>query len=81
METLNRTMSEQTQRLVKGLEYLLKAREEIYSSFTGAYGEEQGEKMYCDAFDADMNDLLMTLRHNIGLSMEVNMSDLTKMVF
>ena len=49
METLNRTMSEQTQRLVKGLEYLLKAREEIYSSFTGAYGEEQGEKMYCDS--------------------------------
>ena len=81
METLNRTMSTQTQKLIKALEYMVKAREEILSSFTETYGEEQGEKMYCDAFDADMNDLLMTLRHNIGLSMEVNMSDLTKMVF
>lgn len=81
METLNRTMSTQTQKLIKGLEYMVKAREEILSSFTGAYGDEQGERMYCASFDTDMNDLLLTLRNNIGLSMEVNMSDLTKMEF
>ena len=81
METLNRTMSTQTQKLIKALEYMVKAREEILSSFTETYGEEQGERMYNEAFESDMTDLLMTLKCNIGHSMEVNMGDYSKNEF
>ena len=81
METLNRTMSKQTERLIKGLEYMVKAREEILSSFTETYGDKDGERMYNEAFESDMTDLLMTLKCNIGYSMEVNMGDLTRQEF
>ena len=81
METLNRTMSKQTERLIKGLEYMVKAREEILSSFTETYGDTDGERMYQEAFESDMTDLMMTLKCNIGYSMEVNMGDLTRQEF
>lgn len=81
METLNRTMSKQTERLIKAMEHLLNAREEILTSFTETYGEEQGERMYNEAFESDMTDLLMTLKCNIGHSMEVNMSNLDRREF
>ena len=81
METLNRTMSKQTEKLIKGLELMVKAREYILSSFTETYGDEQGQKMYEEAFESDMTDLLMTLKCNIGHSMEVNMGELDRREF
>ena len=81
METLNRTMSKQTERLIKGLEYMVKAREFILSAFTETYGDEQGERMYQEAFESDMTDLLMTLKCNIGHSMEVNIGETDRREF
>lgn len=81
MTTFSRTMSNQTEKLVKGLEYILKAREEILTSFTEAYGEEQGEEMYRELYDKNMDSILLSIKISIGDSMEVHMSDLIKNEF
>lgn len=73
METLNRTLSSQTERLIKGLEHLLQTKEYILSSYTSTYGNEQGEKMYTDLYEKDMDSILLSLKVSIGDSMEVNM--------
>lgn len=81
METLNRTMSNQTEKLIKGLELMVQAREYILTSFTDTYGEEEGGKMYADAYEKDMDCILLSIKVSIGDSMEVNMSDLKKNEF
>lgn len=73
MEKLNRTLSEQTEYLIKALEHLLQTNEYILSSYTSTYGEEQGEKMYTELYEKDMDSILLSLKVSIGDSMEVNM--------
>lgn len=73
MEKLNRTLSEQTEYLIKALEHLLQTKEYILSSYTSTYGEEQGEKMYTELYEKDMDSILISLKVSIGDSMEVNM--------
>lgn len=74
MEKMNRTISDQTGSLIKALEYALKAKEEIYTSLTGAYGEEQGDKMFIKDYDEKVESLLSVIKKGIGDSMELNMS-------
>jgi hypothetical protein len=81
MTTFSRTMSIQTEKLIKGLEYLLNAREEILTSFTEVYGDEQGEQMYREVYEKDMASILLSLKVSIGDSMETNMSYLDKHEF
>ena len=81
MTAFSRTMSNQTEKLIKGLEYLLNAREEILTSFTEVYGDEQGEQMYREVYEKDMASILLSLKVSIGDSMETNMSYLDKHEF
>jgi hypothetical protein len=74
MEKLNRTLSEQTEYLIKALENVLSAKENIYSSLTFAYGEEQGDHIFTERYEGHFNNLIDTLKMGIGESMEVNMS-------
>ena len=74
METITqRTIAEQTGHLVKAMEYLLNAKEEMIKSLYGAYGEEQGSEMYDQVFEKDFEELMTTLSLQIGVSMQVNM--------
>lgn len=81
METLNRTMSSQTEKLIKGLEHLVEARNEIYVSLTEAYGEDVGEGMYMRSYESNFESILTTLKMEIGTSMETNMQDLRRSEF
>lgn len=76
MERLDRTMSAQTEKLIKGLEYLLQARECIYSAYMDTYGDEQGDRMYSEVYEKDMGSLLVSLKISIGDSIQVNMGNL-----
>lgn len=73
MEKLNRTLSEQTEYLIKALENVLSAKENIYTSLTYAYGEEHGDQIFTDRYENHLNTLIDTLKMGIGESMVVNM--------
>lgn len=80
MEKMNRTMSDQTGYMVKALEYLLKAKEEIYNSLDSEYGDE-GNTLYVKYYEASMEEAIKTVKLGIGDSMEYNMSILTANLF
>lgn len=80
MEKMNRTMSDQTGYMVKALEYLLKAKEEIYNSLDSEYGDE-GNTLYVKYYKASMEEAIKKVKLGIGDSMEYNMSILTANLF
>lgn len=75
MGTLNRTMSSQTERLIKGMEHLVGATNEIFTSLTQTYGEEVGEKMFEANYEPSLTNILTALKMDIGTSMEIAMHD------
>ena len=81
METLNRTMSSQTEKLIKGLEHLVEAKCLIYDSLTETYGEEAGEELFTKSYEHNLESVLTTLKMDIGHMMEMNMNDLSRKVF
>lgn len=76
METLNRTMSAQTEKLIKGLERLIDSKNAIYDSLTYAYGEDRGEEIFRKSYEPYFELLVTTLKMEIGTSMEFKMQDL-----
>jgi hypothetical protein len=73
MNTTTRKVSEQTGSLIKALEYVLLAQEELLSNFHNTYGEESGESMYSKDFETQVESLKTAIKGWIGESMEVNM--------
>lgn len=73
MNTTTRKVSEQTGSLIKALEYVLLAQEELLSNFHNTYGEESGESMYSKDFETQVESLKNAIKGWIGESMEVNM--------
>ena len=73
MNTTTRKVSEQTGALIKALEYVLLAQEELLSNFHNTYGEESGESMYSKDFETQVESLKTAIKGWIGESMEVNM--------
>lgn len=73
MNTTTRKVSEQTGSLIKALEYVLLAQEELLSNFHNTYGEKSGESMYSKDFETQVESLKTAIKGWIGESMEVNM--------
>ena len=73
MNTTTRTLSEQTGSLIKALEYVLLAQEELLSNFHNTYGDESGDSMYQKDFETPIDNLKSAIKEWIGESMEVNM--------
>jgi hypothetical protein len=73
MNTTTRKVSEQTGSLIKALEYVLLAQEELLSNLHNTYGEESGESMYSKDFETQVESLKTAIKGWIGESMEVNM--------
>lgn len=73
MNTTTRKVSEQTGSLIKALEYVLLAQEELLSNFHNIYGEESGDSMYSKDFETPIDNLKSAIKEWIGESMEVNM--------
>lgn len=73
MNTTTRKVSEQTGSLIKALEYVLLAQEELLSNFHNTYGEESGDSMYSKDFETPIDNLKSAIKGWIGESMEVNM--------
>ena len=73
MNTTTRKVSEQTGSLIKALEYVLLAQEELLSNFHNTYGEESGGSMYSKDFETQVESLKTAIKGWIGESMEVNM--------
>ena len=73
MNTTTRKVSEQTGSLIKALEYVLLAQEELLSNFHNTYGEESGDSMYQKDFETPIDNLKSAIQEWIGESMEVNM--------
>ena len=73
MNTTNRTLSEQTGSLIKALEYVLLAQEELFSNLNQVYGEESGDSIYQKDFETQVESLKTAIKGWIGESMEVNM--------
>ena len=73
MNTTTRKVSEQTGSLIKALEYVLLAQEELLSNFHNTYGDESGDSMYSKDFETPIDNLKSAIKEWIGESMEVNM--------
>lgn len=73
MNTTTRKVSEQTGSLIKALEYVLLAQEELLSNFHNTYGDESGDSMYSKDFETPIGNLKSAIKEWIGESMEVNM--------
>ena len=73
MNKTQRNLSEQTGSLIKALEYVLLAQEELLSNFHNVYGEDFGDSMYFKDFETPIDNLKTAIKEWIGESMEVNM--------
>lgn len=73
MNKTQRNLSEQTGALIKALEYVLLAQEELLSNFHNVYGEDSGDSMYFNDFETPIDNLKTAIKEWIGKSMEVNM--------
>ena len=73
MNTTTRKVSEQTGSLIKALEYVLLAQEELYSNLHANYGDESGDSIYQKDFETQVDSLKTAIKGWIGESMEVNM--------
>ena len=73
MNKTQRNLSEQTGSLIKALEYVLLAQEELLSNFHNTYGEDSGDSMYRKDFETPIDSLKSAIKDWIGESMEVNM--------